>query len=160
MPMDACKQCFHTRAAMPNMALHCDQLSVYSQLCLVMPDMSECASWSDLCKIIPDWPICPKGAGNTVCIMYYSLLLSRSLLFSRSLSLSLSLSSSLFLSSLIYLFIIIMVARGVDVISMLVAIYGSPDVFVEQYQTLLSTRLLKQTQFFIDKEVIAIYIYI
>ena len=71
------------------------------------------------------------------------------------LPLPLSLLSSCHLN---YLFI--MIARGVDVISMLVAIYGSPDVFVEQYQTLLSTRLLKQTQYFIDKEVIAIYIQI
>ena len=65
---------------------------------------------------------------------------------------------SFFFSLLIYLFYY-MIARGVDVISMLVAIYGSPDVFVEQYQTLLSTRLLKQTQYYIDKEVI-IYIQI
>jgi hypothetical protein len=36
---------------------------------------------------------------------------------------------------------------------MLVAIYGSPEVFVEQYQSLLSARLLKQTQYDIDKEV-------
>lgn len=40
------------------MMLDCDLLTVYSNLCIGMPDMQQCDMWKALCKEIPDWPLC------------------------------------------------------------------------------------------------------
>ena len=72
MPMTNCKQCgLNTRRntrgrAVTGGTLNCDLLLVYSELCLSMPDMSQCTGWSQLCQIIPDWPICPGGSDDQV----------------------------------------------------------------------------------------------
>ena len=43
--------------------------------------------------------------------------------------------------------------RGADIISMLVNIYGSKDMFVKEYQTLLAERILAQFNFDTEREV-------
>lgn len=40
------------------MMLDCDLLTVYSKLCMSMPDMEECDMWKTMCLEIPDWPLC------------------------------------------------------------------------------------------------------
>ena len=44
-------------------------------------------------------------------------------------------------------------SRGADIISMLVNIYGSKDMFVKEYQTLLAERILTQFNFDTEREV-------
>ena len=40
----------------------CDLMAVYSSLCLVMPDMAECASWKTMCETVPSWTAwCPAS---------------------------------------------------------------------------------------------------
>jgi len=51
MPMDGCNLCGNT-------SLSCDALTVYSQICLQMPDTAECSMWRNLCKNISTWPLC------------------------------------------------------------------------------------------------------
>jgi len=49
MDMSGCEQC-NTGS--------CEVLSVYSTLCLQMPDMEQCMDWKSICAIVPNWPIC------------------------------------------------------------------------------------------------------
>eukprot|EP00276_Gloeochaete_wittrockiana_P009264 CAMPEP_0184651022 /NCGR_PEP_ID=MMETSP0308-20130426/8578_1 /TAXON_ID=38269 /ORGANISM="Gloeochaete witrockiana, Strain SAG 46.84" /LENGTH=338 /DNA_ID=CAMNT_0027084927 /DNA_START=325 /DNA_END=1341 /DNA_ORIENTATION=+ len=44
MTMDGCEKC-----SLQGKWLRCDILSVYSQLCLAMPDMHQCSYWSTMC---------------------------------------------------------------------------------------------------------------
>jgi len=46
--------------------------------------------------------------------------------------------------------------RGTDIIGMLVNIYGTKDVFVDEYQNLLSDRLLKRSQYDTDSDVASV----
>ena len=43
--------------------------------------------------------------------------------------------------------------RSADIISMLVNIYGSKELFVNEYRSLLSNRLLAQRSYDTDKEI-------
>jgi len=56
MSMPGCEKC-STNAA----SLDCNVLSVYSNLCMSMPDMSQCHDWKLICGLVPDWPICPSS---------------------------------------------------------------------------------------------------
>eukprot|EP01112_Ceratiomyxa_fruticulosa_P003253 TRINITY_DN1361_c0_g1_i1.p1 TRINITY_DN1361_c0_g1~~TRINITY_DN1361_c0_g1_i1.p1 ORF type:complete len:352 (+),score=44.55 TRINITY_DN1361_c0_g1_i1:158-1213(+) len=60
MYMDECEQCMTQGESKTNMMslLDCDMLTVYSNLCLSMPDMSQCQAWKTMCTQIPDWPLC------------------------------------------------------------------------------------------------------
>jgi len=49
MKMSGCSKCQNNQ---------CDYLTVYSDLCISMPNMKECSSWKDMCKYIPEWPLC------------------------------------------------------------------------------------------------------
>jgi copper transporter 1 len=49
MSMPDCDRCIGKK---------CDYLSVYSDLCLSMPEMKQCAAWKSLCNIVPKWPYC------------------------------------------------------------------------------------------------------
>ncbi len=51
--------------------MHCDLLQVYSDLCVSMPEMKQCASWQTMCSVIPDWPLCPSGQSE-VYIYYHT----------------------------------------------------------------------------------------
>jgi len=51
MPLDGCNLCGNTSNS-------CDTLTVYSQICLQMPDMAECSLWNNLCKNISGWSLC------------------------------------------------------------------------------------------------------
>eukprot|EP01122_Echinamoeba_exundans_P007376 TRINITY_DN2257_c0_g1_i3.p1 TRINITY_DN2257_c0_g1~~TRINITY_DN2257_c0_g1_i3.p1 ORF type:complete len:102 (-),score=9.17 TRINITY_DN2257_c0_g1_i3:180-485(-) len=51
--MNGCDKCQKPSA--------CDLLSVYSQLCSDMPDMSQCGAWTTLCKAEPQWPFCTSN---------------------------------------------------------------------------------------------------
>jgi len=59
MSMPGCEQC--TGGGM----VPCDVLTVYSDLCLSMPDMNQCADWHSICALVPTWPIC-TGQGSSV----------------------------------------------------------------------------------------------
>lgn len=52
MPMDGCEKC---------QSGTCDFLSVYSNLCLAMPGMTECTHWKSFCSYqnVNEWPFCP-----------------------------------------------------------------------------------------------------
>lgn len=56
MPMHGCNKC---KAG----DMNCDYLEVYSDLCLQMRDMKQCAQWKELCKVVPNFPIC-NSANN------------------------------------------------------------------------------------------------
>ncbi|KAI8814632.1 Ctr copper transporter family-domain-containing protein [Cladochytrium replicatum] len=56
MSMDGCEKCTFKSATA--YASGCDLLSVYSQLCLAMPDMTECSSFNKFCSSNPSLPIC------------------------------------------------------------------------------------------------------
>jgi len=58
MSMAACSKCSSTQFAM---GLPCEVLQVYSDLCVNMPNMQECAKWQAICNLVPDWPICKAG---------------------------------------------------------------------------------------------------
>ncbi|KAJ3088956.1 hypothetical protein HK102_007543 [Quaeritorhiza haematococci] len=47
MTMDGCEKC---RFATPTSYPDCDLLSVYSQLCIAMPNMYQCAEWKTFCS--------------------------------------------------------------------------------------------------------------
>jgi len=51
MDMDGCSKCANETAG-------CDWLQVYSDLCLMMPEMSQCSAWKQMCLAIPAWPLC------------------------------------------------------------------------------------------------------
>jgi hypothetical protein len=57
--MPGCEKCSDTGG----MYMDCDLLGVYSEICLSMPDMSDCAQWQEMCESIPDWSeLCPSDA--------------------------------------------------------------------------------------------------
>jgi len=58
MTMDGCEKCSATGAP-------CDWLSVYSNLCIQMPDMSQCGAWQTMCRSIPDWPLCKADSSDS-----------------------------------------------------------------------------------------------
>jgi len=60
MSMPGCEQC--TGGGM----VPCDVLQVYSDLCLSMPDMNQCADWHSVCTLVPTWPICTGEGSATV----------------------------------------------------------------------------------------------
>ncbi|KAK9763166.1 hypothetical protein K7432_010412 [Basidiobolus ranarum] len=43
----------------------CDYLSVYSDLCKSMPNMSQCQKWTSMCKTTPDLPFCTSGSSSS-----------------------------------------------------------------------------------------------
>jgi len=43
----------------------CDYLTVYSDLCISMPNMKECSSWKNMCTYVPDWPLCSAANSNS-----------------------------------------------------------------------------------------------
>ena len=83
--MPGCEQCpFETPG---NAYMNCSLLLVYSQLCLQMPDMTECAAWKEMCTIgVPTWPeLCPYTGADSeqppVMRMYFHAGFSDYLLF-------------------------------------------------------------------------------
>jgi len=60
--MEGCNACGNTSGS-------CDTLTVYSQLCLQMPDMSQCSSWKTFCAAIPTWTICAGIPGKIQGVM-------------------------------------------------------------------------------------------
>jgi len=75
MPMDGCNDCTAHN-------YNCN-LTLYSNLCLAMPDMSQCDRWNDMCNLVPDWPLCPKY-GNYITpkmAMYFHIGISDYVLF-------------------------------------------------------------------------------
>ncbi|PRP79772.1 endosomal membrane protein [Planoprotostelium fungivorum] len=56
MPMDGCERCINATSG-------CDWLTVYSNLCISMPDMERCTAWKQMCLSIPSWPLC-KGSSS------------------------------------------------------------------------------------------------
>jgi len=58
MSMAGCEECTGEKM------IPCDVLRVYSDLCLSMPDMNQCADWHSVCALVPTWPIC-TGEGST-----------------------------------------------------------------------------------------------
>eukprot|EP01112_Ceratiomyxa_fruticulosa_P000161 TRINITY_DN1017_c0_g1_i3.p1 TRINITY_DN1017_c0_g1~~TRINITY_DN1017_c0_g1_i3.p1 ORF type:complete len:299 (-),score=36.25 TRINITY_DN1017_c0_g1_i3:138-1034(-) len=66
MYMEECVQCIKQEKG-TRMMLDCDMLTVYSNLCLSMPAMSQCQAWKTMCTQIPDWPLCSnKGSERPV----------------------------------------------------------------------------------------------
>jgi len=59
MNMDACSQCSPSSTS-------CNYFQMYSDLCISMPNMPECAAWSTMCKDIPHWPLCSNVSPNKV----------------------------------------------------------------------------------------------
>jgi len=59
MSMDGCDEC--TKEPMK-----CDWLSTYSNLCLSMPDMTQCSAWKKMCVSIPTWPLCSISTTSDV----------------------------------------------------------------------------------------------
>lgn len=57
MPMAPCSDCTTTSCASP--------LITYSQLCMMMPEMEQCAGWHTLCELIPDWSLCSSKHSST-----------------------------------------------------------------------------------------------
>lgn len=55
MSMSDCKQCESGS---------CDYLSVYSDLCLAMPNMQQCGMWKSFCAVVPSWPYCSATASG------------------------------------------------------------------------------------------------
>lgn len=55
MPMSDCSSCSSGS---------CDYLTVYSNLCMAMPTMSQCGDWSLFCKAVPNWPYCSSDASG------------------------------------------------------------------------------------------------
>jgi len=55
MSMPPCSRCTITS---------CDSLTVYSNLCLSMPGMSQCKDWNAMCQKIPTWGICNRNNNN------------------------------------------------------------------------------------------------
>jgi len=54
--MAGCEKCVDNGGYMD-----CDLLSVYSEICLGMPDMADCAQWNVMCEAIPTWSeLCPS----------------------------------------------------------------------------------------------------
>ena len=52
----------------------CDYLTVYSNLCMAMPSMTQCSAWSKFCKAVPDWPYCSIGeSGIPEMRMYFHM---------------------------------------------------------------------------------------
>jgi hypothetical protein len=48
MDMEGCSSC-KINSAVSSKYLDCDQLKVYSDLCIAMPEMNECATWKSMC---------------------------------------------------------------------------------------------------------------
>lgn len=65
MPMDGCAQC----------KTSCEYLQSYSNMCMSMPDMADCADWKTMCSVIPNWPLCSSsaegGGGIPMMRMYF-----------------------------------------------------------------------------------------
>lgn len=57
MNMQPCADCTSTACS--------DPLTVYSELCLSMPDMPQCGPWNTLCKQIPDWTLCTYDSSSS-----------------------------------------------------------------------------------------------
>lgn len=55
MPMSDCNACSSGT---------CDYLTVYSNLCMSMPTMSQCGAWKTLCTAVPNWPYCSTDASG------------------------------------------------------------------------------------------------
>lgn len=60
MYMTACERCPGKNG--PGTGSNCDLLTVYSDLCLDMPKMSQCSAWSTMCTNISSWPWCNEEA--------------------------------------------------------------------------------------------------
>jgi len=58
MPMVGCEKCFDPNTGEPK---KCHALQVYSDLCLQMPGMTACFTWTQFCKYIPLWDLCSYG---------------------------------------------------------------------------------------------------
>lgn len=61
MPMDRCEQCKEK----------CDYFSVYSDLCIQMPEMPQCRQWEIFCKVVPDWPFCVSSTQSPPIMKMY-----------------------------------------------------------------------------------------
>eukprot|EP01125_Pyxidicula_operculata_P018211 TRINITY_DN645_c0_g1_i4.p1 TRINITY_DN645_c0_g1~~TRINITY_DN645_c0_g1_i4.p1 ORF type:complete len:374 (+),score=36.91 TRINITY_DN645_c0_g1_i4:132-1253(+) len=59
MPMAGCTACTSDPG-------HCDYLTVYSNLCLQMPNMYQCAAWVSMCgaDAIANWSLCSASSGG------------------------------------------------------------------------------------------------
>jgi len=53
--MPECSECTDSQ-------MDCEVLTVYSNLCKLMPYMDLCSGWKSLCGVIPSWPLCPEGS--------------------------------------------------------------------------------------------------
>jgi len=62
MPMGGCEKCYNDtgKTYIPS----CDAFLVYSNLCVEMPEMSQCALWNGYCASIPSWTICGGDISN------------------------------------------------------------------------------------------------
>jgi len=57
--MEGCSDCVLDNGDMADP--YCDIVSVYSTMCLVMPDMPECGDWKTMCAAVPTWYLwCPS----------------------------------------------------------------------------------------------------
>jgi copper transporter 1 len=56
MLMEACYRCQGKNG--PGTGMNCDLLTVYSDLCVDMPGMTQCSGWEDFCKVMDNWPYC------------------------------------------------------------------------------------------------------
>eukprot|EP00026_Physarum_polycephalum_P011422 Phypoly_transcript_11648.p1 GENE.Phypoly_transcript_11648~~Phypoly_transcript_11648.p1 ORF type:complete len:350 (+),score=34.02 Phypoly_transcript_11648:42-1091(+) len=59
MNMEPCSEC-------NPQSISCNYFKMYSDLCISMPKMAQCAAWSTMCKDIPKWPLCSNVSPNNV----------------------------------------------------------------------------------------------
>ncbi|KYR01229.1 endosomal membrane protein [Tieghemostelium lacteum] len=64
MSMEPCTQCPISTTVAPAY-LKCDQLDVYTALCMSMPDMSQCSEWKEMCK--SGSPLSESGISSDFC---------------------------------------------------------------------------------------------
>ncbi|KXN67248.1 Ctr-domain-containing protein [Conidiobolus coronatus NRRL 28638] len=62
MTMDGCEKCAGSKAS------SCDLIGVYSQLCIAMPEMSQCSAWKGMCDAQGpnknSFPLCQSSDSN------------------------------------------------------------------------------------------------
>jgi len=60
MTMDGCDKCYADGKYISS----CDAFLVYSNLCVEMPSMAQCALWNGYCASVPSWTICGGDVSN------------------------------------------------------------------------------------------------
>lgn len=113
MFMSGCEKCINASGQ----NVMCDYLTVYTDLCLMMPEMPQCGKQKQYCHLIPSWPLCSSAALNMPRMqMYFHLGMLDYILFEQWVPVN----TLYYALSIAVVFILAVISEGLKLVSQIV----------------------------------------